>query len=111
MTLPLNEQRGPTELTTDETVSQLSVIQTSSIINLDDDKNCEVSFENIMILSSEHFIQDELENDDEVVQKSTEPVNVVIDENEEKKLSYFERSMLNYQRLIWDKLENVTTTL
>ncbi|CAF1341291.1 unnamed protein product [Didymodactylos carnosus] len=104
--------RGLTELTTDETVLPLSVIQTSSIIDLDDDKNCGISFENIMRLSSDHFIQDELEDDDdEAVLKWIEPVNVVIDKNEEKKLSYYERSMLNYQRLIWDKLENVTTRL
>ncbi|CAF2811710.1 unnamed protein product [Rotaria sp. Silwood2] len=99
----------------DQMFTESSTNQINSIVNLNDNQICQISLENLKSLSPDNFIKDELDDDDEIQQKLNDLKenfhHVLIDENEEKKLSYYERTMLNYQRSILDKLETLNIRL
>jgi hypothetical protein len=77
---------------------------------LNDNEICPISLENLKNLSADHFIRDELDDDDQIKQQlnySKEHVHhIPIDENEEKKLKYFERTMFDFQRSILDQVRH-----
>ncbi|CAF0925173.1 unnamed protein product [Rotaria sordida] len=82
MLLPVNVNEQSIQLD-DQTVSESFEIQNYSIVNINDDKCCPISLENIQNLSKEHFIGDDLEYDDDLLQNTNTRLTFV-----EKGLAY-----------------------
>ena len=94
----------------DQIIAESSTNEINSIVNLNDNEFSPISLENLKNLSADHFISDELDGDDQIKQQlndSKEHIHhIPIDENEEKKLNYFERTMLGYLRAILDQVRH-----
>jgi len=94
----------------DQIIAESSTNEINSIVNLNDNEICPISLENLKNLSADHFITDELDDDDQIKRQlndSKEHVyHIPIDENEEKKLTYFEGTMFDFQRSILDQVRH-----
>jgi hypothetical protein len=102
--LDVDEQ--PTELT-EPPILKASVCKTNSIIDLNDDQSYPVPFESLTNLPDDVLTLHEfkLEDDDELENEVDYlKEHVSVPGNQEKNMSYYERSMLNYQKLILKKV-------
>lgn len=91
-----------------ETIANSSLYKTMSIINLKNDEHCEISFDQIKSLSDDNFVQ-ELEDDEETKETCIcieERVKAPIEQSQEDKLNYAERTILNYQKLTLEKVSD-----
>ena len=106
LTISLDDKEPSIEQTNDAfSMSPLS--QINSIVHLDNDQDCQISFENLKNLSSDYFVTDDLEDENEIIRQVVcveKNTDIVIDEDAEKKLSYYEKCMLSYQRVILDEV-------
>ena len=100
-----------------ELVLPTLIIPSGSIVDLNDQDICAISYENLKDVSGDQLITNSLEdddfNDDELLPELIpHDDNVpVLEQEVEEKLTLFEKSMLNYQRLIVEKVSGFSTLI